>query len=475
MKSTKLIALLAKFERDEVEAFGRFVHSPYFNIDGDVIRLFEQLRPYFPDFSDPILTRDWIFGRIFPGEAFDDKRLRYLFSNLNKLAELFLAQQHIEKRPEQIKLAQLEEFSRRNLDKSYRQVSKTLEQDIEKGQMESGQIFLTNFLWAEVREQHFDRAHIRRFDENIQVASANLDKYYYFQRLRLACAMLDRQHILEAPYDINLSDAWFQHLEAQDYFREPVIKIYALIFRALSEEEQEEDFQTLKSFIGGLEGTLPPKDLREIYLFAINYCARKIRQGNTDYLKEAQSLYHAGIDNHILIENNQLSPWAFTNMIKISLRLGQYQEIEQFIEQYAPLLPKAFRDNALQYNLAELYYATGRIHLAQECLLKVALTDINYYLGARVMLVKIYFETDEEEALLSLLSSFIIFLKRNKSISGTIKQTYLNFCKAVFRIVRGKRNDLEQATRIIQDTELLAEREWLIRTARKARGNRVPQ
>ena len=155
-------------------------------------------------------------------------------------------------------------------------------------------------------------------------------------------------------------------------------------------------------------------------------------------------------------------------MVKLSLRMEQYTQIEQFIEQYAPLLPEAFRENALHYNLAELYYYTGRFDQAQEQLLRVALTDLNYYLGARVLLTKIYYETGAEEALLSLLASFIIFLKRNKQLSSHLKHTYLNFCQILFQILRRPPNRLEPIRNRIKNTELLTDRAWLEETCRKA-------
>lgn len=463
MNSTKLTALLTSLNLGELEDLRRFVNSPYYNSDPDLARLLDVLLLHHPDFSSADLTRKSIFKQLFPHEPFDDKRLRYLFSWLNKLAERFLALQTLERKPEILKIAQIEACSRRGLDKSYRQISKTLERDLEVGTMDSGRYYLANYQFAELRQEHFERQRIRRFDNNIQVAASHLDAYYFFQRLRLSCAMLDRQQILEAPYELHLSDSWFQHLEQNDFFNQPVIRVYAQIYNLLLEEDREEEFIKVKSDIHELRPTLPKGDLRDIYLFAINYCARKIRQGKISYLEEARQLYKSGIEHHILIENGQLSPWAFTNMVKLSLRLQQFDEIESFIETYSPLLPQDFREDALQYNLAELYYSTGRVGLAQKCLLNVAFTDLNYYLGARVMLVKIYYETGEEEALLSLLSSFMVFLKRNKTISAAIKHTYLNFCKILFRIVRAKSTDLKLAIQQISNTELLAEREWLRR------------
>lgn len=148
-------------------------------------------------------------------------------------------------------------------------------------------------------------------------------------------------------------------------------------------------------------------------------------------------------------------------MVKLSLRLQHYTWIESFIQEYAPKLPGSFRENALHYNLAELYYYTNRFDQAQEHLNQVAFSDLNYYLGARVLLAKIFYETDEEEALLSLISSFTIFLKRNKQLSNNLKHTYLNFCQILFQILRRSPAQMKKLQEKISNTSLLTDRAWL--------------
>lgn len=461
MQNSKLILLLKSLDGGELSRLEDFLSSEYFNQDPDISRLFAVLRSHHPDFPSGKLTKKRVFQLLFPGQAYTDKQLRYLMSRLNKLAEEFLAIRNLEGRPYQYQLSLLEELSRRGLEKSYRQIDRLLARDLKDRKGDGGAYFLAQFQWAQIKEQHFERKRIRQFDESIQTASAQLDRYYFLNRLRHSCAMLDRQTILQAHYELNISPEWLRHLEEQDFFNEPIIRLYYTIYQALSDEKAEAYFEKLKEGIEEESGRIPFNDLREIYLFAINYCARKIRQGRNEYVVEALKLYRSGIEEGILIEEGTLSPWAFTNVVKLSLRMKQYEEIEAFIAQYAPFLPEAFRENALHYNLAELYYYTDRYEEAQDQLLQVAWSDLNYYLGARVLLAKIYYETDAEEPLLALIASFTIFLKRNKELSNNLKHTYLNFCRLLFQIIRRPPARLDKICKQIQTTELLTDRSWL--------------
>lgn len=461
MTNSKLISLLKALNATEMDHLLDFVRSPFFNKDEEVIRLSTYLHQYHPEYPVKELRKEIIYRQLFPHKSYEDKKLRYLFSKLNKYAEHFLALQEMQKKPYKMELALLEDLSRRGLVKSYRHIGKTLSRKMEDRKGDSTDFFLAQFQLAEIEEHHFERKRVRRFDKSIQLASDRLDRYYFLHRLRIVCAMLDRQAILQANYELNLSDGWLEHLESQSFFKEPIILLYHTIYKALSEEENEAHFLALKEMLSKESQEVAFADLRDIYLFAINYCARKIRKGVQKYLEEALQLYRSGIERNILIENGKLSPWAFTNVVKLSLRLQQYDWIEHFIARFAPMLPDEFRENALHYNLAELFYYTRRHDKAQEQLNEVAFSDLNYYLGARVMLAKIYYETDAEEPLLALIASFTIFLKRNKELSSNLKHTYLNFCQLLFQVIRRSPEKLQGIYERIQSTPLLTDREWL--------------
>lgn len=463
MKKNKLIQLLQSCDETELIQMEHFLASPFHNQDEVLPRLFQLVRHYHPHYNAPELRKENIFRQLYPNTPYNDKLFRYLLSDLNKTLERFLAYRQLEKDPQQFDLILLESFSERGLEKAYRQMDRKLKKKGENHAPKSSDYFFHQWRSSEIREAHFQRQQVRRFDPNLQLVTDDLDKYYFLHRLKLSCAMLDRQGIFQDSYKLGISQPWLDHLTSQKCFAEPIIRIYYSIFQALSHEQEESHFDDLKTFLDQPPRALAREELRNIYLFAINYCARKIRKGQEKYVAAALDLYRRGIENNLLINEHGLSPWAFTNVVKLALRLQRYEWIEGFISRYAPRLPETFRENALHYNLAELYYYTGRFDQSQEHLMEVAYSDLNYYLGARVLLAKIYYETGEEEALLSLLSSFTVFLKRNRQVSHNLKHTYLNFCRILFQIVRRSPRRLQQLQAEIDTATLLTDREWLLR------------
>lgn len=461
MNKSKLIAALRAMDEREAGRFRQFVNSPYFNEREELSRFLEYLLGFWPGFEADALNKPACFQAVFPGRPYEDKQFRYLSSNLYRLAEQFWVteQQQQERLRNEALLMDL--LSNRHLEKGYRHSRRRMKRYMREEQVRNTKYFLRQLQWAETEERHFERQRLRQYDASIQRAADNLDRYYFLRRLQFSCAMLDRQTIIKGDYDLNVTSQWLAHLQHRQFFGEPIIELYFTILQALLDENDEAHFSRLEDMLGNHSDSISKESLKDIYLFAINYCARKIRQGKEDYISRALQLYLDGIESKILIDNAYLSPWTFTNVVKLALRLRRYQWIEHFIQQYAPSLPESFRENALHYNLSELYYYTGRFEQAQEHLNQVAFSDMNYYLGTRVILAKIYYEKDETEPLLSLLAAFTIFLKRNKLISADLKQTFLNFCDILFQIVRGKGRHWKKLGEKIRNTRLLTDRAWL--------------
>ncbi len=462
MQNSKLIAAIRQLEPEAIPRFKDFVESPYFNKRPALGRLLDFLLQFAPDYEDERLQKTAAYAFVFPGEPYEDKPMRYHMSWLNQLLEQFWLHQRQEAEQARNYSLLMEALSDRGLDKSYRQRERQLSRLLQKTKVRDAAYFRQRQGWADAREKHFQRKRLRQFNPDLQRASDALDRYYYLEKMKYACAMLDRQAILQGDYTVNITPEWLAYLEAQDYFGLPLLRLYVNIFKALSAEEEAHYFDSLLIELDSISASTSVGRLREIYFMAINYCARKIRQGKALYVTQALSLYTKGIDRGVLMENGELSPWTFTNVVKLALRLKRYAWIEQFMEQKGALLPEAFRENALHYNYAELYYYTEQLSQAQVHLTKVAYTDLNYYLGARTQLAKIYYEQGEEEALLSLIAAFTIFLKRNREASGDIKQTFLNFCEILYQIVRHEGKKLEPLGQRIEDTRLLADRSWLM-------------
>lgn len=463
MNKSKLFANLTACKKNELADLRRFVASPFFNRQPELEALLEYLLKYWPEYEGKKLKKETLFEVACPGQPYQDKQFRYMSSALARLIEQFWAVKKWQEDGNAGDLALLDIASERDVQKTYRQVNKRLETTLnEQKSVADSRVFYEQIQWSEVTDRHFGRSRERRFDDSIQRQSDHLDRYYFLEKLKIACGMLDRQTIIAGTYQTQVSSAWEQHLLENDCFDVPAIRMYYHVWLALKNEQEEQHFLNLTENLRGPLTGIPLSDREALYRIAINYCARKIRQGSESYIATALDLYLSGLHTGALMTDGQISPWAFTNIVKLSMRLHRYAQGEAFILEYAPKLPANFRENALHYNLSELYYYTNRLDDAMLHLNKVAYSDLNYYLGARVMLAKIYYESGLEEPLLSLIAAFTIFLKRNREVSAELKQTYLNFCDLLFQLVRKHPQKITTLHARIQATPLLTDRKWLL-------------
>lgn len=116
--------------------------------------------------------------------------------------------------------------------------------------------------------------------------------------------------------------------------------------------------------------------------------------------------------------------FAYKNTVALGLTLGQADWVHGFIEQYKDALEPAHRDNFYHYNLARYHFSEKQFGQAMELLVQVGDSDLLLNLDSKVMLLKMYYELGEFDALDSLLASLKTFIRRRKEL-GYQKAHYL--------------------------------------------------
>src|SRR5690606_12553717 len=122
-------------------------------------------------------------------------------------------------------------------------------------------------------------------------------------------------------------------------------------------------------------------------------------------------------------------PSNYKNIVTLGIRLKEFDWTDRFIEKYKETLAPQFRQNAYTYNLASYYVGKKEYKSALKLLQKVEFVDVFYHLDAKAMMLRMYYELDDTEALESLMQTFKAYLNRNKLISNYQNEVYLNLIK----------------------------------------------
>ena len=461
MINSKLIRLLKVIDTDELANLQDFVASPYFNKKKRISDLLTILAKFHPKFPPDSTSHESIFSRLYPHDKYDQKKIGYLQSDLFKLVLQFLK---FEKRNSIADLALASELAERKLDKLYNSEIKSLEKETRLLALNGASKYKFKYELYDLKDRHFINLNKRKDDENAHLASENLDLYYVCRKLQYFVVLLNRNQTIGIDLK-NPQLKFIMNYVEENFLDNPLINAYYEIIMMHTQAKPLPHFYNLRKTIKQHHGLFSSKEIYEVYEEAINFCVKRISFDQKFYVGEALQLNMEFLSSGYMYKNGILSHWYFKNIIKLGLLLERFNFVEQFILKYIDKVSSKNKIKALHYNLAELQFARQKFDSAQEHLSILFQEDLElpYTLGSRMMLIKIFQQNNEEEALLSQIAAFAIFLKRSKNISNTKRKIYLNFCDILNKILRQNPKHYLKIKTEIEQTKLLTNTSWLLK------------
>ena len=474
MQNSKLIDLLKTFEKEDWRWFRKFLLSPYFNSREELVPFCDYLRKQAPDFNEKAIRKEKVFKKLYPKQKYDEKQISYAMNFLLGQAEHFLAQREIESKPPLLNNYLLKSLVDRNLNKHYKyQYDKSLKA-LGDWKKENIDYYYFEFQISEIANSHFIAQKLRRYDGALQNVDDSLNRLYAIQKIKYSCEMLSRSKLLKNDYVSPSEEEITELIEKGNLKNSPLALIFLEIYHLLNKENSEQNFEELKHYLEKYNDDIPKAEKPDIYFHGINYCIVQITKNNKPryYVQECLNLYLAGIEQEFLLSNGYLTPSTFKNVVKLGLNLKKYDFTEEFIQNNHKKLEEQFQEDVLHFNLADINYRKKNYKEAQVHLIQAQFSDVYYNISAKAMLLKIYYETNEGEALFALIASFSIYLRRNKKLTKDIREANLNFTTILGRIVRAHKDKYPAIIEKINNTKHLYNRNWLLEICQpKRKGN----
>lgn len=468
MQKSNLISILKRLSKRDWREFRKFVRSPYFNQREDVVQLFDYLDEAI-HFLPPIaINRKKVFSKVYQ-EVFDEKKLRHTTSFLLKVLKKYLLQAEFETDKTQTQQYLCQSFRKKGMEVFFEKELIQSRAILEKEIYRDRKFYLKNYELG-MEEAGFTAAHLRKENKNFQSTADHLTISFVASMLQLGCEIQSHQTMSEQDYDLRLLPEILELIAAGNYKNIPVVNLYFHCYNSIENlknneiEKSERHFQALKKLIHQHWQLIPPNEIRDIYLYAINYCIKRLNSGERDFIREAFELFRSGLENETLLEEGILSSFTYKNITRLGMALMENKWVEQFLEDFKKYLHPRERENTWRYNLAFFYFQQEKYQPAMQLLLRVEFKDMLNNLDARRMLLKSYFELGEYNALDSLLDSFSRYIQRQKEM-GYHRENYLNLIRFVKKIIHARREDKkiwQELKKEIEATNRLAEREWLL-------------
>lgn len=453
MQKSRLIEVLRSMPRREMQQLGKFLASPYHNTRTDVTRLYEHVRFAFRENLEETLDKKYTYAKVFPNQVYKAPNMLLVMSRLLQLTEDFLVIEQCRRDVAATSLYLAELYRQRKLPKSFRHTIKTAHNQQEKTPSYSTTDQFRASMLQELNYQ-FQLEENRQGERDLQAWHDTLHHFLVAEVLRQNCILLMHNRLSKQRYQSPLLNDILQFIHTQPELLDiPAIFLYYHSYRMLSEEGDNDHFRQLKSGIIRYGEGFRQRELREVYLLAINYCIwQKNKKNNDSFLRELFDLYQVGLEQEAFIENGFLSRWTYKNVVTAGLLLKEFEWVEGFISTYESKLEKKYRKDSFTYNLAFLYYCRKLYDKAISQLQQVKFDDVFLNLDARNLLLKIYLELKEYEALDAHLNSFEIFIRR-KNISNPHKANYLNTIKLSRKIIQLNPYDKGAKAALVQEIE----------------------
>jgi hypothetical protein len=463
MLDSKLLKIYLSLSKEEHRLLSKWITSPIANVHEDVRKIISFLDSR-KAFSAVTLQKSRAFSYLYPkNRVYDDLRLRHVMSLCTQTLEDFLAYSYFIKNRNEQQIALAKNLQQHQLLEQAQVVFDKIK-NTQQRQAKLDAMFYLESIQLEIEQFKLLSQNSRDKSFNLQQISDTIHQYTTAEILKYTCISITHQNVSNQQYSFAFLPFILEQIEAEKLSFTPAIEIYYYAYKTLTNTNENSYFKKCVEAVYKYESCFTEHELKDIFLLCINHCIKKLNSSELLFAETAYRLYLHSLDKKYLLDNNELSRFTFTNVVFIGLKLKDFKGVEDFIEAYGEYLNELTRENTISFNKARLYFTQKNYKKTMPILLSIEYSDTLWNLAAKFMLVKIYFESKEYEALVGLLNTFKVYLFRQKKI-GYHKERYKNIIKfseklyANIDVSKSKKLKLKHEIEQVAD---LPDKEWFL-------------
>jgi len=471
MESTKLFMALETLTRDEMNSFGDFIMSPYFNKSHILITLFDQLKKHHPNYTNPKLTKEKLFSAIYPQEKFKDKKLRDMFSKMLGVLEEFLVLEDIRNYPLEEKTHLLNQYSVRKLEKHFEGLAREMAGLMEKITVKDSDYFYNSYqLKKDTRVYYETKISLGKRGELYSGITDEIHSfllYFIYKMLHYYIEQINQQKLYKHEVSFEFVDEISGYLNSHDIENEPQVQALYYCLQMLRTPEDTGNYKRLKKILAGKETLLNKDDLNFIYIQVYNYARERSIEGSEEFHKESFEVIKKMLELDIYPrEQVYMTSQTYIIFVSIGLQVKEFRWAENFMEEYKNRVSPSGKNNAYNYCKAIYSYRKGKLNDALKHLNNVKIEDFYFYIRVKNQLSRIYFELGEYESLVSLLDTFKHYLSSTQSIPDYIKTRFIDYANFLLRTVNaresGDNSQMKKILREIANSPIFENKSWLL-------------
>ncbi len=462
MHKSKLIKLFSGLSRTELLEFGRYLKTPFFNRDKNLLTLYNYVKKFHPKYDSEKIDKEVFAKKHMGGESSKNRKINDWMSDLSSKLEDYLILTETRKKSYARDFLLLDAMKERKMDelfyRSIKNIGAKLENSIERD------MFYFFYQWQLMHEAFFYSSTSKKYKDqvDIQRTMEYMDMFFCAVKLRYSGEMMTQQQMLAGKHSIALLDEVRKEIEKPSYDEHSkLFKIYNLTLELFYEKRDEtyEELETLiydQLHLGNIDEKLT------LLNFLLAHANSRLGEGDLKYTQKIFDLYVYKINNDLLLEDGYVPATHFINISYLATTLERAEWLKIFISNYEQYLTDVEKENASQLARAYLCFAEGAY---KDSLLILRQMGGAYALYTRTLAIQCHyeFETDTDVVILEC-NNFNKYLNRNDKIADTTKDYPKNFIRFVRILVEAPykkdvtRDKLQEK---LSNTKRIFARYWL--------------
>ncbi len=435
--SNKALKILFSMTQAELKSFGKFLSSPYHNNSRQITRLYRFISQHHPDILPAGFSKQKAFEFVYESGAYNDSRLRKLFSDLYKLAEKFIVLQNLESKKAEYDRFLLEELDKRKLDSLYRNKFDDAVSDLENSGYHY-QLFLNmhDLKWQNVAF-HLSRGEQEKIINEIHERSEQITFYFlsdlFITMNDLKINKRDRRQDNAG----NLPQVLISSIDLENVIRQIENsnirhkEIFMLYYHAhlMNSKAEDRHFYDLKKLLDRNISKLSKAGKMNFVLMMLNYCNLRLNTAEDRKLEKAHLQLYDMLMTHGLYksDNNYFRSDLFLNSILAFLKYRRLDKARQFLNDNAGHTNPDHRVNLEALCRAMLHFEEGRYGDSLEAASSIKTNLVFMKIILRKLLLKIGYEIHDLDTNRDALSNCRHFAVNSANINSQDRKKLLDF------------------------------------------------
>lgn len=477
-----IVKILKKFTPNEIKEFEKLLNSPFYNNHSTIVLLFEELKKYYPEFSDKKITKEYLFQIVNKGKKYDDKVFRKYLSRISKLAEEYLNILQMRSEKDRKELNVLTQLSKRDLNEVYLRKVKEVEKLFEEDSKLDGDKFFLKHLFSVIKYDHETTGdNYTSKNEDLVDSYNNLVNYFLFFSSSLLNQMDSNQYSFKSTPSDNSFKIILDSSEIEEYIEdikksktpgsEDRIFFLEIILNDMKMNSSVTGlaaFKNLKQLIYSHSEKLSEPMLYHVLQRMNVFCILESAKGNFDMNKDVFENYKMLLDNN-LFNSDRTAPLSLLDLrliLSSALKNNEYDWTEKFISEKLYLLKEDLIINVRYYCNAILSFHKKNYPDALSHISKIKSESSPITKDIYILKAKIFYVLGHYDSALAVADSFRHYVTGSKLFSDFHKETVLNFLKyykLILRLtIKPDRSKIQSLLSDLQNIKNTKEKKWMI-------------